>query len=719
MATLRPRRFLRCFYCGQRSNLQFKAQKSFDCPKCDATNWLDRNGEITDPPTAAENLERNNLQYAIPRHSAYRSPSPVDPAAESVTGDSVFCATCLRNQQILSSSLAQFEWPDDASGTEHKERERKFWNLRRSLEKRYPQVCEECLSKVNKKLQQASYMAQTDHLRRMVDRTRSQRTGVKKRSPLDVFDFLGKLSWYTSFALQAAWHTTVASLLLTESYASVRHSNWIPVALGAFHRMSAKMLPQSDWIMKWAILIGMCSFPWNPRFKQSIRGFTAHILGFRQWYTYQLLIIIVRFIALSIAQYSKSRGLPAATQLGPQLVIVLVTAYVYLAAKKSIHTDTTPLFRRPAELTAGLHMDVNEKYSTHQDNFSGILDDILTSPLPQEDGIMRISSSEQSTSLPSAIGRRAPVKRDTSDSISDITRGVGQLPQTSHCDDEMDWSPSASQHRAFSSYNPYRIKNTNPRFSDTPIEPKPGPIWYKVPAAPTSPAQRLRNPPMRPIIRESPKEKETFFQSAGGQSLDLRGNEQGSSTGLNLAPAKFYALDPQDDPRDSLSSMFAHSFNISPDPEEKGESDKKGTSDLSNASPNRTTTRVIELIAIVTALGVWKFVSDTDEHYGRSVALAAISVCLMVSVRLAADLEIDYEIHGAIRPSVFAPSLANLALAQVIVALIIMWNVWSGNAALGSKVYGNAAFGSIIIHQVWHIYISLYAEKKAYNSGTR
>ncbi|KAI0116435.1 hypothetical protein GGR51DRAFT_317500 [Nemania sp. FL0031] len=705
MVALRSRRFLRCFYCGQRSNIQFEAQKSFACSNCDATNWLDQNGEITDPPTATESPKRNRLQYATPRPSAYRSPSPVESAATNPTDDSVFCATCLRNQQMLNSSLAQFEWQDDATASENRARERRYWELRKSLEKRYPQVCEKCLSKVNKKLHEASYIAQTDHLRRMMDRTRSQRKEVKRHGPLDVLDFLGKLSWYAAFTLQAAWHVIVVSLLLTEPYASAKDGHWALVALGAFHRMGAPIMPHMDRIMQWSIHIGMCSFPWNPRFKQSVRGFTTHILGFRQWYTYQLLILMMRFVALSIVQYSKSQRLPATTQLGLQLVIPLIMIYVYVKAKETIHTNTAPLFRRPAELTADLHIDPDSRPTTKDPNDLGnILDDILHSPPAGQDQTAQISP-RQPTLFASS--------RDSTTPISHIPSGTRRLPQAQPLimqdDDAMDWTPSSSQHRAFSSYNPYKIKNSNPRFSDTPIEPKSGPIWYKVPPAPTTPAQRQRNPPMRPIIRESPKEKkESFFKSTGRQPIDL-GRASESSTQLNLAPPKFYALEPKDDPRDGLSSMFATSFNISPDPDEKEEGDLQRKGNLPNKVPNRTMTRIFELIPLIAALCTWMFATDHEEQYGRSIAVASICVSLMVSIRLAADLEVDYEIRGDKRPSVFVPCLANLALAQVILAMALMWNIWSGSASLALKVYGNTMFGSTIIHHMWHIYASFRA----------
>ncbi|KAI3338498.1 hypothetical protein F4824DRAFT_459447 [Ustulina deusta] len=698
MRTLRSRRFLRCFYCGQRSKIRFEAQKSFDCSNCDATNWLDQNGEITDPPAIAESPNHSHVQYAIPgffsSRSPPRSPSPLDPAAGSVADDSVFCATCLRNQHILSRSLAHFEWPDDPTSAENRVRERKYWALRKDLEKRYPQVCEECLPKVNKKLHNASYTAQTDYLRRMMERTRLQRTAVNRRGPLDLVDFLGKSSWHAGFVLQAAWHLAVVSLLLTELYAPTAwDGHWISATLARFHRMSASTLPYTDRLMQWAINLGVCSFPWNPRFKQSIRGFTAHILGFRQWYTYQLLVLLVRFIALSIAQYSRSQGLPATAQLGAQLVIPLLMVHVYLTAKKSIHTDTFPLFRQPVELTAASRVGSDGRSAAKDsDDLGNVLDEILHSSTPH--------------------GERAYRSPETP--ISQAINGIMKLPEEephiTQDDDEMDWSPSASQHRAFSSYNPYKVKNPNPRFTDAPIEPKPGPIWYKVPPAPTNPAQRLRNPPMRPIIRETPKEKkEAFFQSTGRPLIDLGSRPRESSAPLNFAPPKFFAPQPKDDPRDGLSSMFANSFNISPSPEGKRRpyTWKSGTSGVKGDAtiPNRTMTRAAELAALLAALCGWIFALDSQEHYGRSVALASICVCLMVSVRLVADLEVDHQIRGGTRPSVLTPSFVNLAVAQAIVIMLFMWNIWSGSAiSASSGVYGNTLFGGIILHHMLHIF---------------
>ncbi|KAK5632591.1 hypothetical protein RRF57_008305 [Xylaria bambusicola] len=717
MGTLRSRAFLRCFYCGRRSNIRFEFQKSFHCSNCDATNWLDQvkqpptlfpsiNGDITDPPAAPESLERNSVQFATPRSSLPRPPSNL--IAAGVEADPTFCASCLRNQQMLNSSLAQFEWPDDSTAAEQSARERKYWALRKDLEKRYPQVCEKCLPKVNQKLHQASYKAQTDHLRRMIDRTRSQRITPKKRGVLDAVDFLGRSSWHVGFILHAAWHLIMLSLHLTEPYASTpQDDHWVPVTLGAFHRMIASMLPYSDRLMWWAISLGMCSFPWNPRFKQSIRGFTSHILGFRQWYSYQLLALLVRLVAFSIARYSRAQRLPSSAQLGAQVIIPLLMIQVYSAAKKSIHTDTSPLFRQPAKLAAGLHVASYEQSTANEPNDLGtILDEISHS-----------TSSQQgpATAIPPQQSLIAGLRGDRNPPMptSHLTNGsVRSSQQELHYDDEMDWSPSASQHRAFSSYNPYKIKNTNPRFSDVPTEPKPGPIWYKVPPAPTNPAQRLRNPPMRPIIRENPKEKENFFQSTGRQ-LDFGGRSQESSSELHIAPPRFHAPQTKDDPRDGLSNMFANSFSISPSPSPEGKrkrnAGKSGTSDFAAQGdtivPNRTMTRVVELVALLAALCLWIYALGNEGQYGQGIALVSVCTCLYVSIRLAADLKIDQQIRGRIRPSTLVSLSPQVALVQTIVIILFMWHIWSGiSITVSSGVYGNTLFGAIILHHMVHIF---------------
>ncbi|KAI1330700.1 hypothetical protein F5Y16DRAFT_362439 [Xylariaceae sp. FL0255] len=735
MRTLRSRNLLWCFYCGRKSNIYFDGQRSFDCANCEATNWLDKNGEITDPPAEPESAKRNTVRYATPLSSTIRSPSPTPLTTDDQDVDSIFCATCLRNQHMLSSSLAQFEWPDDPSTAEYAARERRYWSLRKDLENRYPQVCAVCKPKVDQKLHQASYTAKTDHLRRMMDRTRLQRKEVRQRGFLDLVDYLGELSWYAGFAFQTAWHLVVVAFLLAEQFTPAitpaitpaSNNSYVFMVLDTLHRIAASTLPYTDRLMQWAINLCLCSFPWNPRFKQSVRGFTAHILGFRQWYTYQLLILMMRLVCLSITQYSKSQVLPVASQLGVQVVIPLIMVHIYRVARQTIRTDTTPLFRQSAPLRSSSNLQADSKSAVKDPHDLGsVLDDILHAPVDKQTHNGHVSPPSQRGRNPTtSTNPRGHQRRDRDSwnrgasnttmgglSLSDSFSTQGQNSVATQYEEEMDWSPSASQHRAFSSYNPYKIKNTNPRFSDTPTEDKSGPIWYKVPPAPTNPAQRQRNP-TRPIIRESPKEiKENFFQGTRtGRHVGFGSSSQDKTSGFDLAKPKFYAPEPKDDPRDGLSSMFANSFSLSPDPEGEEARVQHARRQVDGhkepeveALPNRTTTRVVELVFLFAALCGWIFALSSGEHFARSGALASVCAGLIVSVRLAADLEVDRHTKEQGPLSIYRPSFAGLALLQVVAVLFLMWSIWSGTTLRASGTYGNVLFGGIITHQMWHIF---------------
>ncbi|KAH9898770.1 Ima1 N-terminal domain-containing protein [Xylariomycetidae sp. FL2044] len=728
MANPRSRKHLRCFYCGGKSDLRFEGQKSFLCTRCEATNWLDQNGEITDPPTSTLSVDRAQVQYAKPRSTMTRSLSPLIPLEDTTAQDSIFCGTCLRNQHMLTTSLAQFEWPDDPNPAEYAERERKYFALRKDLENRYPQMCPECEPKVEKKLHDANYTAQTDHLRRMMDRTRTHRQEVKNRGLLDILDLAGKWCWHTSFVLQFAWHITMLYALAVDMYTPGERDSWAGALLRMSSWINLDTSSRLDRLMQWAINLGMCSFPWNPRFKQTIRGFTAHILGFRQWYTHQLLILLIRFGCLSLAQFSKSRGLPAPTRLGAQLVLTLLTCHIYRVAQGSIHTDMTPLFQqqpKPLRKKENRSTPMRQQIQRDTNDLGSVLDDILTSSQPSHADAMKHSGAAARSQYLgvndiSQSNRHVDVGTPTSTfgslQLSEPVASERVEPRPLYYEEEMDWSPSASQHRAFSSYNPYRVKNTNPRFNDVPIEPKVGPIWYKVPPAPTNPAQKLRNPPMRPIIRESPKEKkENFFQKDTRRPVDAGFPNSGKSSGIDVAEPKFFAPPSKDDPRDSLSSMFASSFSISPSPEDESERASRsrpqprsifGFGRSTNESRSRRGTRIAELVALCGALASWVSALGAEEQYGPTLALASICVCLIVSLRLAADLQVDAQVRDGKPPPALSFSLANVAFAQVVAALALVWSVWSRSATgISNGSFGNALFGVVMSHQMWHVFV--------------
>jgi hypothetical protein len=253
-------------------------------------------------------------QYAIPRSTS--------PQSSQASGD-IFCAECLKNQHLFTSSLAQY-LPDDPDDPQYAELERNYYKFRKNLEKRYPQVCAKCEPKVLGRLSKARYTAKTDHLRRLLDSSRKNR--IKQHTILDRVDQLGRLLWNAGFILQFAWQ----GLLLYELFAdpdTQGRPEWAPEPWETPAAV-AKWLPNSTTLWHGAIWAALLSVWWNPRFVQTFRGFTKHVVGLSNWYAYQIVVLVIRsaFSQLAASPPVAMRTfLPA---LAAHWFVALCTAYV-------------------------------------------------------------------------------------------------------------------------------------------------------------------------------------------------------------------------------------------------------------------------------------------------------------------------------------------------------------------------------------------------------
>ena len=218
------------------------------------------------------------------------------------------------------------------------------------------------------------------------------------------------------------------------------------------------------------------------------------------------------------------------------------------------------------------------------------------------------SSLQQIDSLHlSPSQRHRPTSSSSSPSAASPSRGYG-YPS------EMDWSPTPSSlSPSFASFgaaaaakSPHRAFNTQglrpaQPFGAAPTEPRPGPFWYRVPPAPTTPAQRVFNPPNRPgLLRASPVDRSQHQQQQQQQQQDKEKQKQGirfrgadgtvlardaatqpvsgggeadaDATGgggmqtVAFAEPSFFADQvlgsAKNDPRDGLSGMFGEGFRL-------------------------------------------------------------------------------------------------------------------------------------------------------------
>lgn len=250
------------------------------------------------------------MQYAVPKPS-------------STPTDIVFCETCLKNQRLFTASLAQY-LPDDPDHPDYDELDRNYYRYRRNLEKRYPQVCDDCAAKVQQRIRQAGYTAKTDHLRRMMDRSRGRKTSNKKATPLDLANVVGRWLWRGGLLAQMLWHLVYISQALEHQGNGMYDpddASWSAKAIMVLHQ-SVKMLPDPDLLIQAGIAAGVLSAWWNPHFVQVNRGFTRHLVGLSQWYSFQGLIVFFRILFRNVLSIDTGRSWTA------QLTAHAATAFV-------------------------------------------------------------------------------------------------------------------------------------------------------------------------------------------------------------------------------------------------------------------------------------------------------------------------------------------------------------------------------------------------------
>ncbi|KAG9724735.1 hypothetical protein KCU80_g20837, partial [Aureobasidium melanogenum] len=192
---LAPR--LKCFYCGMRSpHVKDGRTRQFTCTSCEATNHLDSNGDITDPPATP-----NAKQPTSFAHPPQRPTSPVQPESSNL-----FCKTCLKNQQMVTTLLA--EYLPAESHPQYQKYEAEYPQYRKDLERRFPQVCPKCAPRIEQHLKRTNYVAKADFLTRNLERSKAHAfNNLPTSSSLGISTLsVVAMAWWGSALFQAYWH---------------------------------------------------------------------------------------------------------------------------------------------------------------------------------------------------------------------------------------------------------------------------------------------------------------------------------------------------------------------------------------------------------------------------------------------------------------------------------------------------------------------------------
>lgn len=513
----------------------------------------------------------------------------------------VFCNKCLQNQHLFIASLAQY-LPEDPNDPEYIEREKGYHRFYRGLMKRYPQVCAECEPKVREQLNKAAYTAKTDHLRRMLDRSAETRI-LTTKSTVNYIHSAGKFLWVASLLLQILWHVCLIQQRVIAKIDEKEQTSWKMLFARSFGFLSA-YLPAPYLIARWSFWSSLLSFWWNPKWVETWRGFHKHLVGFSNYYQLQVLILLLKLPGfLNLRLLPGTHELRLVVQITANVSMTVLMLWLYRATRRSIRVDHTPLWtQKPSTIGAtpappnSAQAETSESREDSKKSMADILDEIMNAPATNSQSpIQRQPRPELMSSLPTnnqldhtpSTTQRSPSHTDTTlvgtnpfrnlRSRRPQTSGIGlgglslsdsSGPQTQEMIDyspSMEWTPSQSQYRAFSTYKPGQPESR--KFGETPTHERAGVFWAKIPPAPTNPAQRIFNPLNAPRIRTSPQTAKNPVTFQGSKKPVFSQPPANAPPATIFANPTFRPPQPQDE-RDSLSEMFTKSFTLDQNPKE-------------------------------------------------------------------------------------------------------------------------------------------------------
>jgi hypothetical protein len=510
MVLLRPR--LRCYYCGGRCHVkrnQEEQERRFKCEHCLAVNFLDENGEIADvPPEEVSDVRDIIGDTDSPSGSRFES--------------SIFCPTCVKNQLYFNKTLS--EYLPDLDHPDYMKYEAALPEFKKKLEDRYPQVCAACEPRVRQQLQQATYTAKSDHVRRMLAKSRQRRI-ANRLGWRSLIITIGGLGYWMSVAGQLLWHAMGA---LTSD--RIPTDELQPILclheLAIYQACPRGCAEYYGLLASHTLKLGILCIWWNPQWHHKLAGRDGRLTNLDTYYQIQAGIIVFRFALWAALQSTGVFAwLPA--QFSPALhgiALVLIFMLTTWSNFAIITIDHTPLVDWTQEV-------------------GPLLSEGQFVPLPptlQQQQLFSPPNTQSTTSQPQhfSIGSLAPASNQQHNAWRPPT------PPTED-PDAMDWEPLSSQFTA----HPRKpvVKHTQP-----------SPFHGTLPALSPRGVHHARSA-VQPTQREALGIPLGFFDSS---------SKNASQANQSLPPASFAEptfFPPQDKDALGLEKIFDDVFKLRDD----------------------------------------------------------------------------------------------------------------------------------------------------------
>ncbi|KAL9041229.1 MAG: hypothetical protein Q9214_004178, partial [Letrouitia sp. 1 TL-2023] len=562
------------------------------------------NGEITDPPAPLETPSQTRYAQSVS--------DPPSQGLEASLG-SLFCQRCLLNQHIVNQALAEYMPTPTASN--FSELERQASQYRSDLQERYPQVCESCATRVEARIKATGYAAKTDHLRRMMDRTRSANPRRSSWGWKHFAVVIGTLGWAGSAAGQLFWNILGAlsgteqelGLVNEDELQSMSHCIW---QIFEIKEVAPQCLAAFDFVATLSMATGLLCLWWHPWLWYKLSGKFGRLTGLTDYYKFHVMFLAFRFVAWKALGKHSPFHLEGPTLRAGHALMAVLTLLFAVMLFRTVQVDRTPLvsFQENYE---PLVPTINRP---EHENSSPLLD------------LRRRSTAKQSSTTQQVTRAPTPGKQ--------AYRPLTPPPEEDDTDG-MDWTPTQSSFRPASNYRslPSQPKSTEP-----------SPFYGHLPPAPMSLAQRLRNPPTKPPFRKATEaQKKSFFQRALPEpAADDDDNQSPAKEALSeipspaqFAPPSFF---PKSDRADTgLESLFGGSLSISGGQSEsmKGE-DRSLASGQSQLRQQQMVTRysasrVFSILLLALSCVAWDFSLAAFPILETQVRIACLATAQLVS----------------------------------------------------------------------------------------
>ncbi|KAL9108541.1 MAG: hypothetical protein Q9187_008284, partial [Circinaria calcarea] len=627
------------------------------------------NGEITDPPAHETS---STIRYA---QSLRRPASPVFASPD----EALFCATCLKNQHLLTQSLASYL--PSITHPDYDTYEASYPKYRERLEEEYPQVCEECEPRVRERIRATGYAAKTDHLRRMMERTRG---GVGSQQKVDwrhVVVYLGSIGWWAGLIGGILWD---AFGTITVPNDGLRDSDETPSVLrclqdslkdgGVGHHCIDTIQP----IANWALAISILSFWWNPCLWMKIQGRGGRMVGLSEYYKLHGLLLATRLVVIYTLRDSTGSQLSHQSLKAIHAFMVVFALVMSRVSYRAVQMDNTPLviFQDSKEPL------ISEK-TRRAPSTSG-----QVQRSPSQPNVSSFDPLSQNRLQPFPVSILAPtLQRPYNRPYQSPTP-----PPDDFENDAMDWTPSQK-----STFHPVQPKTNI--LKPTPAQVQPSPFHGCLPSAPISQAHQLRNPQNQPTFHKvSSNQQQNFFNRMTNRSPkknddDQSGNEDNdpaapsnfSTPGrFDMAQPRFF---PQSDHRadTGLESLFTAAFSLKDEPPEVRAARELQNNVLSlqrRPCPSRTPMqRATSITLLGCACLAWSFAS-THLEYAQHLRLLALGIATAVAGRgLLETFQVEKEVWRFSDIMIF---VLELALA-----------IYLGSIVKSSKIDYEATLGMV------------------------